>query len=89
MTVDVQVWRDALCEAITTHADEISCGECYEQLDRFAEMVVQGSEAALLMPRVQDHLDHCMECRQEYQALLSAIRATAQSTPPRPSSTAA
>lgn len=76
MTVDVRVWRDVLCEAITTRVDEMSCGECYAQLDRFAELVLLGSGATLLMPRVHDHLQHCQECREEYQGLLSAIRGT-------------
>lgn len=81
MTVDVRVWRDVLCEAITTHVDEISCEECYAQVDRFAELVLQGSEAALLMPRVHDHLEHCRECREEFQGLISAIRGTHHRAP--------
>jgi hypothetical protein len=85
MSVDIQVWRDVLCEAITTHVDEISCEECYSQLDRFTELTLQGSAAAQLMPRVQDHLDHCRECRQEYEALMAAVRGIAQ-PPPRSTS---
>jgi hypothetical protein len=76
MAVDVLVWRDVLCEAITTHVDEMGCTECYGHVDRFAELTLQGSEAALLMPRVHDHLQHCQECREEYQGLLSALRGT-------------
>ena len=89
MTVDIHVWRDVLCEAITTQVNEISCKACYSQLDRYAELALQGSDAAQLMPLVQDHLDHCWECRQEYAALMSAIRGTAQSAPPRPPSAVA
>jgi hypothetical protein len=82
MTVDVRVWRDVLCEAITTHMDEISCEECDAQLDRFVELALQGKDSALRMPRVHDHLEHCRECREEYQGLVLAIRGTAQGTPP-------
>jgi hypothetical protein len=89
MTVDVRVWKDLLCEAITTRVDEISCDECYSQLDRYAELVVQGSEAALIMPRVRDHIDHCRECRVEYQALEAALRGTARHFPPHLGGTAA
>jgi hypothetical protein len=74
MAVDVRVWKDVLCEAITTHVDEIGCGECYTQVDRFAELVLQGSEANVLMPRVHDHLEHCRECREEYEGLVAAMR---------------
>lgn len=82
MTVDVWVWRDVLCEAITTHVDEMSCEECYAKVDRLAELVLQGRDTASLMPRVHDHLAHCQECREEFQALISALRGTAQLAPP-------
>ena len=82
MTGDVRVWRDVLCESITTHVDEISCEDCYAQMDRFAELALQGSEAALLMPAVHDHLEHCQECREEFQGLILAMHRT-RHTPPR------
>jgi hypothetical protein len=82
MAVDVWVWRDVLCEAITTHVDEMSCEECYAKVDRLAELVLQGKDTVSLMPGVHDHLAHCQECREEFQALLSALRGTAQLAPP-------
>ena len=77
MTVDVWVWRDVLCEAITTHVDEMSCAECYAKVDRLAELVLDGKDTVSLMPGVHDHLAHCQECREEFQALLSALRGAA------------
>jgi predicted anti-sigma-YlaC factor YlaD len=60
---------------MTTRPDEIDCDECFEQLDRFTEEVLAGKDAAEAMPLVQDHLDHCKCCRQEFEALLDALRA--------------
>ena len=60
---------------ITTRADEIDCDACFEQVDRFAEMVLEGRDAAEALPLVQDHLNRCDDCREEFEALLEALRA--------------
>lgn len=62
---------------ITTRPDEIGCEECFEELDRFVEMELAGKDAAEAMPLVQDHLDRCGNCREEFEALLAALRALA------------
>lgn len=61
----------------STRPDEIGCDECFEQLDRFAELVLAGKPVAEAMPLVQDHLDRCGDCREEFETLLRALRATA------------
>ena len=58
-----------------TRETEIGCDECFEQMDRFAEIEVSGSEAATAMPLVHDHLHKCRDCRENYEALLIAIGA--------------
>lgn len=62
----------------TTHPDEIGCDECFGQLDRFAEMKLTGMGAAEAMPLVQDHLDRCNDCREEFEMLLQALQANAE-----------
>ena len=59
----------------TTEDDEIGCGECFHELDRFVEMKLAGKNAAEAMPLVQEHLNRCENCRQEYEALLDALKA--------------
>jgi len=61
----------------TARPDEIGCDECFEQLDRFVETVLAGKNAAEAMPLVQDHLERCNDCHEEFEALLSALRALA------------
>jgi predicted anti-sigma-YlaC factor YlaD len=43
-------------------------------VDRFVEMELAGLDAAEAMPLVQDHLDKCGSCREEFEALLRALR---------------
>ena len=62
---------------MTTRPDEIGCEECFEQLDRFVELELAGKNAAEAMPLVQDHLQRCRDCREEFEALLAALRSLA------------
>jgi len=57
-----------------TYETEISCGECFERLDSFAETELAGLEASAAMPLVSDHLHKCADCRSTFEALLSALR---------------
>jgi hypothetical protein len=60
---------------VTTRPDEMGCDECFEQVDRFADMVLEGKDAKAVLPLVQDHLDRCNDCHEEFEALLTALRA--------------
>ena len=60
---------------LTTRPDEIGCDECFEQLDLFVEMTLAGKNAAEAMPLVQDHLERCRDCREEFEGLLTALQA--------------
>ncbi len=57
-----------------TREEEIGCDECFERLDRFVEMELSGLDVAAAMPLVEDHLDKCGDCREEFEALLEALR---------------
>jgi hypothetical protein len=61
-----------------TRPDELGCDECFEQLDRFAELHLAGKSVAEAMPLVQDHLDRCGDCREEFELLLASLQAAAQ-----------
>ena len=58
-----------------TRDHELDCGHCYDEIDQFIELELSNKNAAEIMPLVQDHLDRCGSCREEYQALLEALKA--------------
>jgi len=74
LTLDLDTLKQMAREIITTRPDEIGCDECFEQLDRFVEMTLAGKNAAEAMPLVQDHLERCHDCHEEFEALLAALR---------------
>jgi hypothetical protein len=70
------IFKMLIKEIAETREVEIGCDECFEQVDRFVEMKLSGLDAAQAMPLVQEHLEICGECRDEFEALLIALRAT-------------
>jgi hypothetical protein len=57
-----------------TDEHEIGCAECFRLLDEFVDRKLAGKNAAEAMPLVQAHLDRCDDCREEFEALLVAVR---------------
>lgn len=75
MALSLDMLKKMVNSVVSTRPDEIGCDDCFAQLDRFAELVLAGKNAAEALPLVQDHLDRCMDCREEFEALLRALRA--------------
>ncbi|WP_138430961.1 anti-sigma factor family protein [Fodinibius saliphilus] len=74
MKITKDVIKKLINAAFNSHPDEIGCDECFEKLNKFAELELEGKLAAEAMPLVEDHLKRCKECREEYEALLEALR---------------
>ncbi len=55
-------------------SDAIGCDECWEHMDRFAELALAGQNPSAALPLLQDHLQLCSDCREEYEALLLALK---------------
>lgn len=60
-----------------TREVELTCDEVFALLDQFTELAAQGEDVRKLMPLVQQHLDMCEDCREEYRVLESILNATA------------
>jgi hypothetical protein len=74
MNLQPETLKRMVRNVLTTRPDEVGCDECFEKLDRFVEMTLAGKNAAEAMPLVQDHLNRCGGCREEFEALLEALR---------------
>ena len=74
MQLTQEVIRKMMRSIQLTFQDELTCEECFNEVDRFAELKLAGKNAADAMPLVQQHLDRCANCREEYEALLFALK---------------
>ena len=75
MRLDKPILQKIARALARTRPEEIGCDACFEEMDRFAEMVMAGKPAAEMMPLVQDHLDRCSDCREEFEVLMDVLRA--------------
>ena len=76
-TLESHQLRRLVRAIVTARAEEIACDECFEQLDCFVEMTLAGTDAAQAVSLVQDHLERCHDCCEEFEALLTVLRAFA------------
>jgi hypothetical protein len=73
---DRDVFKAVMGELGDTREEEkLGCDECFEEVDRFVAVELAGLSAAQARPLVWEHLYICGECRDEFGALLDALRA--------------
>ena len=63
---------------------EISCEECFEQLDRYVELEVSGADADSAVPGMSAHLDGCPACGEDHRSLRALVEAELDSPQPPP-----
>jgi hypothetical protein len=52
---------------------EVSCDECFDQLDRYVELELAGENVDTLVPGLRPHLDGCPACREEHESLRALV----------------
>lgn len=57
-------------------AEELSCTDMYTRLDEFVENELKGIDPEKVTPLLEEHLDMCSECCEEYEALLAVVEHT-------------
>jgi len=75
MKLSSETIRKMMNAVKSTRDQELTCGHCFDELDQFIEMKLAGKNAEEAMPLVQEHLNRCLACREEYEVLLEAIQA--------------
>ena len=58
---------------VSTRSEEVGCDMCIDKLAKFVERELAGEDVAKLMPMIKHHLDSCLGCGEEYDALLDSI----------------
>jgi hypothetical protein len=58
-----------------TRDEEIDCERCLTLVAEFAERELAGRSVPAGLEAVAHHLSICAECREEYEALLQALKA--------------
>jgi hypothetical protein len=67
--------RALLARALGPAQPELSCEECFAELDRYAEVRLAGGEADRRVPGMRAHLDGCPACSEDLENLLALLEA--------------
>jgi hypothetical protein len=53
---------------------EISCEQCFDELDRYVELELAGRDADAAVPGMRAHLTGCPACAEDRQSLRALLR---------------
>ena len=52
---------------------ELLCDECFEKLDEYVDLELQGAPADEQVPGMRAHLEGCPACHEEYASLRALV----------------
>jgi hypothetical protein len=72
--MDMSDDRDLIRAMLGPQGPELTCDQCFEELDRFVELEVDGRDADASIPGMREHLRGCPACSEEHESLLALAR---------------
>lgn len=52
---------------------EVTCEQCFELLDQYVDLELQGADAEAHLPGLRTHLQGCPACREDYESLRALV----------------
>jgi hypothetical protein len=52
---------------------ELTCEQCFEELDRYVEAELAGADPDAAVPGLRAHLEGCPACREDHDSLLDYV----------------
>jgi hypothetical protein len=69
MSHDRHDTRQLLMRMLGPAGPELTCEECFEQLDRYVELELAGADAEARVPGMAAHLQGCPACHEDHDSL--------------------
>jgi hypothetical protein len=60
---------------------ELSCEECFAELDRYVELALAGEKADQRIPGMRAHLEGCPACAEDFRSLRALLDGTQPANP--------
>jgi anti-sigma factor RsiW len=68
--------RDPTLERLLGPAEpEVSCERCFELLDEYVELELDGADPAARLPGLSAHLEGCPACHEDHESLRAFVAA--------------
>jgi hypothetical protein len=64
---------EALGRLLGPPGPELSCEQCFKELDRFVELELAGADPESRIPGMRAHLQGCSACAEEYESLRDLV----------------
>jgi hypothetical protein len=68
--------REVLARLLGPGRPELTCEQCFEELDRYVEFEVAGADAEAEIPGMLAHLEGCPACAEDYESLKDLVTAS-------------
>ena len=66
--------RERLLAALTgPRGPELTCDQCFEQLDRYVELELADADAVTAIPGMRAHLEGCSACAEDRDSLRALL----------------
>jgi hypothetical protein len=72
--------RNILKGLLGPEGPELSCEECFAELDRYVELELTEADADAAVPGMRAHLEGCGACNEDHQSLRALVEAEMTST---------
>jgi hypothetical protein len=56
---------------------ELTCDQCFEELDRYVELELGGADADAEIPGMRAHLEGCSACAEDHESLRALLESHA------------
>jgi hypothetical protein len=74
--MDRQTNHTTLNRLLGPAGPEVLCDECFERLDEYVDLELEGAPADELIPGLRAHLQGCPACHEDYESLRAFVQSS-------------
>jgi hypothetical protein len=71
----MKAYEELVVRLLGPSEEELSCEACFEQLNRYVDLELDGHDADALVPGMDAHLRACPACREDRESLRAFVEA--------------
>ncbi|HEX2087027.1 MAG TPA: hypothetical protein VHF89_15200 [Solirubrobacteraceae bacterium] len=65
--------RDLIARLLGPEGPEVTCEQCFELLDQYVDLEVDGEDADAHLPGMRAHLEGCPACHEDHASLRDLV----------------
>jgi hypothetical protein len=73
--------HDTLRRLLGPQGPELSCEECFAELDRYVELELRETDGDASIPGMREHLEGCSACAEDHRSLRALVERVGSRAP--------